>query len=191
MEQKFSYRWYINQFKEAKVTAEKFVLSMDETLFSQPPAEGRWSIAECYSHLINYGELYLDNMSAGIAKMQTTGDPEQSFQPRWIVQKIVSFFEPPYKIKLKTVKAMRPDPVSGYNRMELLDEYINLQDRFIVQLEKAQHRHVDLSAVKVRHPLISFLKVTLTECFALAEVHQRRHQWQAKQTLQALKQQRD
>lgn len=189
MEQKFSYPWYINQFEEAKDTAEKFVLSVDEALFSQPPSQGRWSIAECYSHLINYGNLYLENMSAGVANTHITGDPEQSFQPRWIVQKIVSFFEPPYNIKLKTVKAMRPDPISGYNRMELLDEYLNLQDRFIVQLEKAQHRHLDLSAVKVKHPLIPFLKVTLTECFALAEVHQRRHQWQAKQTLNTLKQQ--
>lgn len=188
MEQKFSYPWYIKQFEETKDKAEKFVLSVDENRFLQPPAEGRWSIAECYSHLIKYGNLYFDNMATGITNAQATTDNlQQSFQPRWVVQKLVSFFEPPYKIKLKTVKPMKPDPVSGYNRMELLDEYVNLQDRFIAELEKGQHEHVDLSASKIRHPLISWIKITLTECFALAEVHQRRHQWQAEQTLKALR----
>lgn len=188
MAQVFSYSWYFQQFQNAKDNAEKFVLSVDDARFSQPPAKGRWSIAECYSHLINYGNLYFDNLVAGITNAQVKAeDLDKPFQPRWIVRKLVSFFEPPYNIKLKTIKAMKPDPVSGYDRMELLDEYINLQDRFIAQLEKGQHRHLDLCNAKMRHPLISVIKISVTECFALTEAHQRRHQWQAEQTLQALK----
>ncbi|MDZ7683083.1 MAG: hypothetical protein U5J63_15600 [Fodinibius sp.] len=45
---------------------------------------------------------------------------------------------------------------------------------------------MDLQATKVRHPLMSFVKMTLSEIFGLAEVHQRRHQWQARQTLEVL-----
>lgn len=184
MIEKYSYRWYIQQFDEAKSTAEKFILSIEEPLFLQPPSEGRWSIAECYSHLIKYGDLYLQNMEPGIADSYyvMADEPEKPFPPRWIVRKIVSFFEPPYKMKVKTLEAMKPNTVSGYNRMELLDEYIDLQDRFITQLEKGRRQQTDLSAVMVEHPIFSILKMTLSECFALAEVHQRRHQWQAEQT---------
>lgn len=190
MDNQYSYQWYIHQFENAKENAEKFILSVDEALFLQSPAEGRWSIAECYSHLINYGDLYYDDIAAGMANTEITTDtPEQAFKSRWIFQKLVDFFEPPYKRKLKTVKSMKPDAVEGYNRMELLDEYINLQDRFIALLEKGYHGHVDLGAVKIGHPLISIIKMKLTECFALAEVHQRRHQWQAEQTLKALREQ--
>lgn len=188
MDPKFSYGWYITQFEKAKETAEEFILSVDEAQFSQPPAEGRWSVAKIYSHLINYGDLYFDDLAAGISSSeQTTEHPSEAYPPRWLVQKLVNFFEPPYNIKLKTVDAMKPDPVSGYDRMELLDEYINLQDRFIAQLEQGKHRHVDLNGTKMRHPLLSFVKMTLSEVFALAEVHQRRHQWQAHQTLEAIK----
>lgn len=187
MNPKFSYPWYIRQFEKAKDDAEKLILSADEGLFMQPPAEGRWCAAECFSHLINYGKLYFDDLAVVIHNSQkTTDDLQQSFQPRWVVRKLASFFEPPYKIKLKTVKAMKPDPVAGYNRMEILDEYVNLQDRFVSQLEKGQERHLDLGVAKMKHPLISFIKMSLSECFALAEAHQRRHQWQAEQTLQAL-----
>lgn len=192
MVSKFSYQWYIDQFNEAKDEAEKFILSVDETLFLQPPVEDRWSIAEIFSHLINYGNLYYGNLSSAIESTQKdTSNVHQSFQPRWLVRKIVSFFEPPYKMKLKTVKAMKPDSVSDYDRLELLDEYMNLQDRFVKQLEKAHQRKVDLNKAKMRHPMISFVKMTLTECFALAEVHQRRHQWQAEQTLKVLNTRRE
>ncbi len=81
---------------------------------------------------------------------------------------------------------MEPKSVSDYNRMELLDEYINLQNRFIALLEKGQQKQIDLNATKVKHPIFSFIKMTLSDCFALAEVHQRRHQWQAEQTFKAL-----
>lgn len=84
---------------------------------------------------------------------------------------------------------MEPEPVSDYNRMELLDEYINLQDQFIAQLEKGRHQHIDLQAVTISHPILPFITMTLSECFALAEAHQRRHQWQAEQTLEALTEQ--
>lgn len=187
MAKKYSYPWYINQFEKTKDKAEKFLLSVDENKFVQPPAEGKWSIAECYSHLIEYGNLYYNDMAQCIADSQdTSANTEQTFQPRWIFQKIISFFEPPYKIKLKTVNAMKPEPVSNYNRMELLDEFVNLQDRFIAQLEKGQHSHINLNTEKIDHPILPVVKMTLSECFALAEVHQRRHQWQAEQTLEAL-----
>lgn len=188
MPEPYSYPWFIQQFEDAKETAEKFVLSVDETLFLQPPKEGRWSIAECYSHLINYGNLYFENITSGIDSGGTHDlDFRQPFPPRWPWQKIINFFEPPYKIKLKTIRSMKPDPVKGYSRMELLDEYMNLQDQLIAQLEKGQQRSVDLGKTKISNPVISMIKMTLSESFALAEAHQRRHQWQAEQTLKALK----
>lgn len=44
---------------------------------------------------------------------------------------------------------MRSDLVSDYNRLELLDEYMNLQERFTMQLEKGQQRQINLSRAKM------------------------------------------
>lgn len=189
MDPKFTYSWHIHQFEDAKNNAERFILSVDETQFLQPPAEGRWSIAECYSHLINFGELYYNNLAAGIANTQeTTNELGQTFRPGWLVRQITTFFEPPYKIKMQTFDNMKPSPVSGYTRMELLDEYLNLQDRFIAQLKKGQKHRINLRSAKMKHPTWSFLKISLSGGFALTGAHQRRHQWQAEQTLKALEQ---
>jgi hypothetical protein len=187
MDLRYSYNWYIQQFENAKDMAKEFLLAVDDRDLGQPPAENKWAIAECYQHLIVFGELYLQNMEPVLAANHiTTNSPNQSFKPRWIVRKVITFFEPPYSIKVNTFEQMKPDPVSGYNRTELLDEYIGLQDRYIAELEKVCHQQTDLGAVMVRHPIFPVLKMTLSECFAIAEVHQRRHQWQAEQTLEVL-----
>jgi len=183
----YSYPWFIQQFEDAKKRAEEFILSVDEKLFIQPPQKGRWSIAECYSHLISYNNLFIDNLASGIAEGKTSKlDLRQSFAPRWPWHKIITFFEPPYKIKLKTLPSMKPDPVERYNRMELLNKYIDFQNRFIEQLEIGQNRSIDLGKTKMQHPVIPLLKMKLSESFALINAHQKRHQWQAEQTLKAL-----
>lgn len=188
MAKQYSYKWYIQQFEKAQQTAESFVLSADENQFLQPPAKDKWSAAECYNHLIQFGNLYLNNLSLGITNATVkTDNLQRPFKPRWIVQQVISFFAPPYKMKIPTLKPMKPDPVSDYNQQELLDEYISLQDQFITHLHKAQNQKLHLNATRVAHPVFSFLSMTLSECFAIIEVHQRRHQWQAQQTLEILR----
>lgn len=188
MDSQYTYEWFISQFANTKNTAEEFILSVDEQLFLQAPAEGRWSIAECYDHLINYGDLYFGNIQSTVAKnSDSVSSIQQPFPPRWLPQKVIRFFEPPYKIKLKTIKPMKPGNASELNRMELLDEYLNLQDRLITLLEEAHRQRVHLGKAKVPHPIFSFITMTLAECFLLLDAHQQRHQWQAEQTLKALK----
>ena len=188
--EKHTYQWFIKQFENTKNTAEEFILSVDENLFLKAPTKDRWSIAECYSHLINYGDLYFENIASAISKnVDTISVVNRPFPPRWLAKKVISFFEPPYKMKLKTIKAMKPVDTSGYKRMELLDEYLNLQNRLIAQLENAHQKHVHLGRSKVSHPIFPIIKMTLSECFLLLEAHQRRHQWQAEQTLRFLEKQ--
>lgn len=184
----YSCDWYIQQFDQAKETAEEFLLSVDEAHFLQPPAENRWCIAESYGHLVKFGTIYHQNLARGLQKDITEiEEMNQAFPPRWIWKKAADFFEPPYSIRLKTLSSMKPEAIADYNRLELLDEFMNLQDQFILQLEHAKNKHIDLSSTKIPHPVLSLLKLTISEYYLLTAAHQRRHQWQAEQTLSAVK----
>lgn len=185
---RYSYDWYIKQFSQAKETAEDFLLSVNESYFLRPPAKNKWSIAECYNHLIKFGYIYHRNLSRGLQKNAVRlGDVEQAFPPRWIWKKAADFFEPPYSIRLKTLTPMKPEVTVDYNRIELLDEFLNLQDQFITQLVHAKNKRINLNGSKISHPILSFLKLTFSEYYLLTLAHQRRHQWQAEQTLAAIK----
>jgi hypothetical protein len=188
MDSQYTYEWFIHQFESTKTIAKDFILSVDEHQFHQAPAEGRWSIAECYSHLISYGDLYFDNMKAAITENAvSTASLQEPFPPRWLPKKLVAFFKPPYKIKLKTIKPMKPGDTTQANRMDILDEYLMLQNKLLILLEEAHHQNVHLGKTYVTHPVFSVITMTLAECFLLLDAHQQRHQWQAEQTLKALK----
>lgn len=189
MTKSYSYSSYINQFRTAKQQAEKFILSLDKITFLQRPGENTWCIAECYSHLINFGEIYYRTIQDGlenITNKPVAKDIRMEFPPRWFWKLAVSFFEPPYKVKVNTFAPFEPDTVSVLTKENILDKFIELQDRFIMQLEKAELQRLELNGIKVQHPMFAFLKMTLSECYAIAGAHQRRHQWQAEQVLDML-----
>lgn len=185
---RYSFDWYIQQFDEAKETAENFLLSVDDSYFLKPPAQNKWCVAECYHHLIKFGYIYHRNLSRALQKHRNrVHNVDQSFRPRWLWKKTADFFEPPYSIRLKTMSSMEPEVTADYNRLELLDEFMELQDQFIAQLEHAKNEHIDLGGTKISHPVIGFLKLTFSEYYLLTIAHQRRHHWQAEQTLSAVR----
>lgn len=186
MTQPYTYSWYINQFRTARQQAEEFILSVDGQVFLQRPNKNSWCIAECYSHLINFGKIYYETIKNGLKNDTKTANPDQPFKPRWLWRKVVSFFEPPYKIKVKTFEPFEPEDTTDLNKDYILDEFVGLQNLFISQLENAEQQDIDLNRVKVGNPMLTLLKMTISECYAVTDAHQRRHQWQAQQIMSML-----
>ncbi len=186
---KYTYEWFITRFGQAKEQAYSFVQPLDEEIFIKRPAESVWSIAECYDHLNEFGNRYLNNIRSGLKsspKAASPGVPSPPFQPRLIWKGVIKLFAPPYKMKLKTVDPFMPESSTSLNKEETLNQFIALQDQFIGEIEKARTGSVSLIHIKVPNPLLNFVKMTLSECFAIVEVHQRRHFWQAEQILDKL-----
>lgn len=189
MEKAYTYSWHIEQFTAAKQEAEQFILSLNDPSFLQRPGKNIWCIAECYSHQINFGDIYFQTIQKGLNSNHETIDPadtEKKFKPRWFWKLTESFFEPPYKMKVKTLEPFEPDTVSNLTREKILSEFTDLQDRFINQLKETEQENINLNRIKVPNPVFSYLKMTLSECYSLAGAHQRRHQWQAQQILKML-----
>lgn len=185
----YTYQWFMNRFIEAKDETVSFCQPIGEDLFVRRPAEDVWSIAECYSHLNEFGQQYLDNIRRGMKSATKVSSPHaanQAFPPRLIWKGVVKLFAPPYRIKMKTVKPFVPQTKADLKKQAVLDRFINLQDEFIEELKTAQVDSVDLNNTKVSNPLLKFVKMTLAECFAVTEVHQRRHIWQAEQILKRI-----
>lgn len=189
MEKAYTYAWHINQFIAAKREAERFLNSLNDPFFLRRPGKKTWSIAECYSHQINFGEIYFQTIQKGLNsnhELTEATDPDQEFKPRWFWKLAELFFEPPYKMKVKTFEPFEPDTLSGLTRKDILSDFTDLQGRFIAQIEKAEQENINLNKIKVPNPILPYLKMTLSECYSLAGAHQRRHQWQAQQILKML-----
>ncbi|MFH5885540.1 DinB family protein [Halalkalibaculum sp. DA3122] len=184
----YTIQWYITRFSDARDRAISFCQPISEPLFIQRPAEDRWSIAECYSHLNEFGEIYLENIRDGLATAPTSSaeNEERPFPPRLLWKGVIKLFAPPYRLKMKTVKPFSPASKARLKKQPVLDRFVHLQDAFIDELTTAWVNSVDLNKIKVSNPLLKFVRMTLSESFAVAEVHQRRHIWQAQQVWKQL-----
>lgn len=187
-ETSYTYRWFINRFEEAKKRSVAFCRPIPTDLFLRRPAENVWCIGECYSHLNAFGEQYLRQIRGGVGKAgnMTVPDSGHPFTLRLLVKWVVWLYAPPYKMKMKTLKPFHPQSKADLDKDRVLEEYLDLQDALISEIRQAETARIDLDRIKVRNPLLRFIRMRLSECFAVVEVHQRRHMWQAEQILHQL-----
>lgn len=188
----YSYQWFIEQFQDAKDRAVDFCEPLGHEKFVQRPHEDTWSVGECYSHLNTFGQQYLKQVRKGLEEAPRDQQPkpeDQAYPPRILWKLAIAFFAPPYKIKVKTVKPFHPETKAHLKKEQVLNDYIQMQQEFIDLLNDARVASIDLGSTKVSNPLISLAKMRLSECFAVVEVHQRRHMWQAEQVLNMLQHQ--
>lgn len=185
----YSYRWHILQFEQAKTRARQLQSSADSTLLGTKPSSGKWSTTECVAHLLEFGNTYFENISRGIetAPVDETAAAE-SFRPGLLWRGVIKLFEPPYKLKLKTINSLKPAASASQDAADVFNAFFTLQDRFIDQLKRCRQKGIHLKKVKVSHPVLPFIKMSLSESYAVTEAHQRRHLWQAEQVLAKLRQ---
>lgn len=182
-----SYTYYIQQFNQAKTEAEQFIVSLDERTFRRKPSANVWCIGECFSHLIETGTLYYQKGEQGIKKAKKPGTgAKKPMHLRFHMQWFVNYLEPPVSVKSKTPGAFQPVEYARLDKDEVLNNYLTLQDQYITQLKMAKTNKLDLSSIKVPNPVITLIKMTVAECIAVTEAHQRRHLEQAKKVEQTI-----
>lgn len=187
MNPKYTYDWLILRFHHAEERAKQLTVGTDEKRFLQPPAPGKWSAAACLNHLVEFGNVYYDTIDQGLEQAPVDAvSADTVFKPRYLWQWIIRFFEPPYRMKLRTIASFEPKAQQEYAQEEILESFLSLQKRFVDQLQRAREKGIDLGAQKVGNPVLPFIKMRLSECYAIAEAHQRRHLWQAEQTIKSL-----
>ncbi len=185
-----SYDFYIEQFKKARAEAETFLRPLDERTFRRKPSGKSWCIGECYSHLVETGSQYYNKASQGIEKARKPGSgSENPMHLRFHMKWFVNYLEPPVSFKSKSPGSFQPVSYAGLDKDDVLNNFLDLQDKYISQLEDARSNNLDLSNIYVSNPLISFIKMTAAECIAVTEAHQRRHMEQARNVKQLIEEQ--
>jgi len=94
--------------------------------------------------------------------------------------------EPPYKLKIPTLAPMYPKASAETGMQSTTMELRETNTMVIELLHELKSNSADLDKIKGRHPVFKFLPMSLTDLFLVMSSHQRRHLWQAEQTLHRL-----
>lgn len=170
---------YRAEFEQAKADFFGLVEGLDDDQFNWRPGEDEWSAAECIDHLVAIGTLMMRKLDEAIEKAETNGwrsDGPFTYSRigNWFV-KAVGPRDEKNRRKFKAPAVYAPTSNHSISRLE--KAFCELQDDFIVRVERANG--LDLARVKLPSPITSLLKFSLGQWFALLAGHQKRHFQQA------------
>ena len=170
---------YHRQFEVLRSEGRELIEGLDHRQFNWSPAPGKWSIAQCISHIDEVAALYCNSLEEALPRTLEKGlagdTGRYNFLERWFVRQM----EPPPKQRVKAPGKMRPVP--ELDPEEGLRQFLESKDR-VVQLIW-EYNGIDLARAKIRNPILRFIKTSAGSAFAGMAAHERRHFWQAREIL--------
>ena len=140
------------------------------------PSADRWSVAQCFDHLINSNAGYIpifDAVAAGTFK-QTFVQKLPGLPKMW-GQLLIKSLDPKTTRKLKAPKKFQP--ASSDLSESIIDDFVQNQNRVLDSMEKT--KNMDIDRTIITSPVASVVTYSLLDAFRIVVVHEQRHFQQA------------
>jgi hypothetical protein len=168
------------QFVAICARFQTLAASAGAEICAKAPAPGSWSAAECLQHLSLSADAYFPVWQQVIA---TAGPRKTEMNAPYAVDfwgRLLSWIlEPPARVRSKTPVPFQP--VSCGKMDEVLDRFLERQERIVGALRRCRGRAID--EVKIASPIDSRIRYSIWSSFIVNAAHQRRHLWQAEQAI--------
>jgi hypothetical protein len=151
---------------------------LSATQLNWKPSAERWSIAQCFDHLITAHKGYLS-----IIEGVRTGTKKTTFWERLPVlpglagKLLIKSLDPASTRKIKAPK--RFEPAQSNISASVIDDFTAQQEKIIEGMKATSH--LDLEKIVVTSPAISagFVTYSLLDAYRIIVVHEQRHFQQA------------
>jgi hypothetical protein len=178
---------YHDQLLSIRQDAPGIIAGLTSEDVNWRPAPDRWSVGECFSHLNVSAKRSIETVDGAIADAQSRGlTGSGPFVYPLLERLFVRSLEPPPKFRARARRFL--EPARQVNPDDVLREFFGWQDQFNERIRRADG--LDLRRVRVRSPVVSWLRYSLGTAIATFLAHERRHLWQARRVRQELEQQR-
>ena len=141
------------------------------------PSAERWSIAQCFDHLITSNKGYLpiiESVRGGTKK--TTFFERLPVLPGLAGKLLIKSLDPASTRKLKAPKNF--EPAQSDISATVIDDFVAQQDKVIEGMKSTSH--LDLERIVITSPALSIITYSLMDAYRIIVVHERRHFQQAR-----------
>lgn len=140
------------------------------------PSPERWSIAQCFDHLIAVNKAYfpvIDNVLAG--KKRTLWE-SMPVLPGLMGKMVIKAVEPTSTRKFKARKNFEAaqSNISG----SIINDFVDHQAEVVDKMKATQH--LDLEKIIITSPVAALMTYSLIDAYRIIVVHEQRHFQQAK-----------
>jgi len=170
--------------RDAKAVADDARASFGGLSASQlnwKPSAERWSVAQCFGHLITSNRGYLP-----IIESVRGGTKQKTFWERLPVlpglagKLLIKSLDPASTRKLKAPKSFQP--AQSDISPTIIDDFVAQQEQVIEGMKSTSH--LDLEKIIITSPALSFVTYSLMDGYRVIVTHEKRHLQQAKRVLQ-------
>jgi hypothetical protein len=153
---------------------------LDEARWAWRPSPARWSVGECLTHLNITSEQFIPLLDQAIRDGRARSvEGRPPFGLGLVGWALLKFIEPPYRMKTKTAPAFEPARLESM--AATLDRFDYLQQEVQARIDRSAGLALD--RLTLISPFDGRVKYNLYAAFRLIAAHQRRHLWQAEQTV--------
>ena len=144
------------------------------------PSADRWSVAQCFDHLISSNAGYFPVIEGVIAGKKRTFWERMPVLPGLAGKMLIKALDPASTTKVKAPKKFQP--AQSDIRASVIDDFV-AQQRQIVDKMKATE-HLDLDGIVITSPVASAITYSLMDAYRIIVVHEQRHFQQAKRVME-------
>jgi hypothetical protein len=159
----------------ASETSTTFGQLTPEQLNWKPSAE-RWSVAQCFDHLLTSNRGYLPIVDRVLAGEKPTLWQKMPLLPGLMGKLLIKSLDPASTRKLKAPKSFQP--AASDIRDSVINDFIDQQARIAEKMKASEH--LDLAHIVITSPAAAVVTYSLLDGYRIIVVHERRHLLQAK-----------
>ena len=146
-----------------------------EQLNWKPGAE-RWSVAQCFEHLVASGASFLAIIDSVITGRKTKRAMERvPLLPKAFGKLLIKSLDPSTTRKLKAPKQF--EPVSSGVESSILETFAQQQSELVSKMKSTAN--LDLDEIVITSPVACVITYSLMDAYRIIVVHEERHFQQA------------
>lgn len=141
------------------------------------PSAERWSIAQCFDHLINSNAGFFPVVESVLNGTRKTRFLERlPILPGLAGKLMIKSLDPASARKFKAPKNF--EPAQSNISASIIDDFVAQQNTIIEGMKSTSH--LDLKRIVVTSPAVSFVTYSLMDAYHIIVVHEQRHFQQAR-----------
>ena len=140
------------------------------------PSADRWSVAQCFDHLLNSNKDYLPIFDSVLAGRKSTFWEKMPVLPGLAGKMMIKTLDPASTRKLKAPKNF--EPAQSDLSPSVIDDFVHQQRRIVEKMQATEH--LDLEKIVITSPALAAITYSLMDAYRIIVVHEQRHFQQAK-----------
>src|SRR5689334_5373621 len=140
------------------------------------PSAERWSVAQCFDHLLTSNKGYFPRIDGVIAGIKPTFWQRMPVLPGLGAKLLIKSLDPKSTRKIKAPAKFQP--AQSDISASVIDDFVDQQVKIVEKMKSTEH--LDLEKIIITSPVAAAITYSMMDAYRVIVVHERRHFEQAR-----------